>query len=252
MSAWRTELSRSWQAGRLLAWRRIAVYNFKILVGSTWWLYALGLGLWVGILVLRVAMGWNDTPWQAHDVQNAVISLPLVPIAIYFGMTLVYEEVENKTIEAALVVDGGGLGVWLFKLATAGGCLGLAACALGLVARVLLVPFPLVPVLANALLPVAFYGALALMLSLLLRGEIACGMLTASVLGLNLLGWEALATSRVNPFFNPLLPPGSSATYVGPETWLALTVQNRAAVILATAAMLAYSLHRTRDRERLV
>jgi hypothetical protein len=252
MSSRLRALIPGWHDDTLLAWRRLLFYNFKIVVGSAWWLYLLGLLGWFGILVFRTVMGWNEQPWQAHDVQNGVLSLPLVPIAIYFGMTLLYEEVDNKTIEAALTLGGDGLTAWLAKLFTAALCLGLAALGLALLAYLLLVPFPPLTVLFNAMLPVAFYGALALMLSLVLRGEIACGMLTALVLGVNLLTWDALTSARLNPFFNPLLPPGSGATYVDADAWLAMTVQNRVGVALATLSMLIYSLHRIRDRERLV
>lgn len=247
-----TRLGHAWRHDKVQAWRGLLRYNFKIVVGSAWWLYMAALLGWFGILVLRVVMGWNEQPWQAHDVQNMVLSLPLVPIAIYFGMTLLYEEVENKTIEAALTLGGDGLVAWLAKLLTAALCLGVAALGLALLAYLLLVPFPLLIVVPNALLPVAFYGTLALMLSLMLRGEIACGMVTALVLGVNLLAWDALTAARLNPFFNPLLPPSSNATYVDADTWLAMIVQNRVGLVLTTLSMLVYSLHRTRDRERLV
>jgi hypothetical protein len=236
----------------LRAMARLASYNLRLVVGPHWWLYLVALAGWLGILVARVLLGWNEGPWQPWEVQNTVLSVPMTPLAIQLGMMLLYYEIENRTMETTLSIAGGEPSVWLLKIGTALAFLAAPALVLAALAYLFLVPFPLVPVVAHALVPLLFYFALALMLSLLLRGEIASGMVAALVLAVNLLGGEGLKGSLLNPFLNYLDPPAGKDVFIDREGWLAVVVQNRVAVVLASVLMIAYSLHRLRDRERLV
>lgn len=235
--------------GAVTSTLRLGLINLKLVFGRAWWLYLFGLLVWVGLLVLWVVMGWVEEDWMAEDVQNGVITTPLLLLAIYLGMSSIASEIDDRTIEGVFTVSGSRYRPWIVRIATV--VVFLAACDLLLAgcAWLFLVEFPFLGVALNALPAVLLYFALALMFSLLFKGAIPSGLTVVPILFFNstfLLG--ATHGTRYNVFFNYLDRP------VGLDEiqWWIMAVENRIGVLLIVGLVLFYTVRLTDKRERLL
>lgn len=227
---------------------RLAHYNLKLLFGRHWWMYLLGLSLWFGWLVLRVVVGWAEAPWGPADVQNGVLSVPLLILAIYLGMSSFAMEIEERTIEGLFTVSGNRYRPFIVRIATGVAFLMVAAFFLSGLAWTFLTAFPIVVVTLNAMAPVLLYFALALTFSVLFKGAIPAGLTVAPLLALNVVLAGPTHGTRYNVFFNYLDRP------VGADEveWLIMAVQNRMALVVAIGLLLFYTVRLTDKRERLL
>jgi hypothetical protein len=228
---------------------RLARINLKLLFGRHWWLYLMVLLLWLGWLVVRVVMGWTEEPWQPDEVQNTVLTPPLLLLAVYLGMSAFAFEIDDRTIEGVFTVSGSRYRPWLVRIGTVVAFLVVADLLLAGLTWVFLVDFPVPAVAANALVPPLLYFALALMFSLLFKGTIPAGLAVTPLLLLNatvLAG--ALGRTRYNVFFNYLARP----TDIDETLWRIMAVQNRLVLLLVIGLILFYTVRLTDKRERLL
>lgn len=196
---------------------------------------------------LTVLVGWHQLPFDAADVQNGLIGIPLVVLAIGLGVRVIAAEIEQRTLEVAYTVPGGARRVWIAKLGAAAAPLLVAGLLLALIAAVFFARYPLSSVY-GALQGAAFYLVLAAGLGALLRNEITAALVASVVLGLNaaLTGFGN-APSRWSPLFNPLVVKNATATDI-----LAWTVQNRIGFALLIVSLVTLTCSRAERREKLL
>ena len=170
-------------------------------------------------------------------------------VLVYLGMSAFAFEIDDRTIAGVFTVSGSRYRPWLVRIATVVVFLIAGDLLLAGLTWLLLVDFPFLVVMANALVPVLLYFALALMFSLLFKGAIPAGLTVSPILLLNatvLAG--ATNGTRYNVFFNFLTRP----TGVDETLWQIMGVQNRLVLLLIIGPVLFYTVRLTDKRERLL
>lgn len=219
----------------------------RLLIGRRYWIAVLLPLVWPGFQALRLAIGWRESVFGPADVQNILLGVPLVVLAIGLGVRVIAGELDRRTLEIAYTVPGGAHRVWLGKLFAAALVLAAAEVLLAAVSYVLF----------TAVTPGALWGAyqaalvylvLAAWFAALGRSEVTGAMATAGLLMLNALftGFGDMQT-RLSPFFNPLAVEDAS-----PADVLAWTVQNRIGFALVVVAVAALAFARAERREKLL
>ena len=222
------KLSLRWQLGR-----------------RAWLAAALALG-WPAYHALSLLVGWREARFAPADAQNYLIGLPLVVLAIGFGVRLIAGEIEQRTLEVTYTVPGGARRVWLSKLVAATLPLLAAGALLAVITAAFFTSYPL-PALYGALQGALFYLALSMGLGALLKSELTAALIAAMTLFVNgfISGFGELQR-RWSPLFNPLAVDSDSSTV------LAWTIQNRIGVALLILALVLLSCARAERREQLL
>jgi hypothetical protein len=210
-----------------------------------WLVPALAL-LWPAFKGLGVLVGWRQRPFDPAEVQNGLIGLPLVVLAIGLGARIVAAEIDQRTLEVAYTVPGGARRVWIAKLGAAAMLL-LGSALLMAIFAAFLVRYPLWSVY-GAVQGAAFYLVLAAWFGALTRNEITAALLAAVVLALNafLTGFGGNPT-RWSPLFNPLAVKDADEAEI-----LAWTVQNHIGFALLIVSLVALTCARAERREKLL
>jgi len=219
--------------------------SLRVQLGRWAWLVPVLALLWPSYHAVLLVAGWRH--FEAADVQNELIGIPLVVLAIGLGVRVVAAEIEQRTLEVAYTVPGGARRVWIAKLAAAAVPLLGAGLLLAAITAAFFTTYPL-SALYGALQGAVFYLVLAAGLGALLRNEITAALAASVVLGLNgfLTGFGNLP-SRWSPLFNPLVVKGQSELEV-----LAWTVQNHIGFGLLIVALVRLTCARTERREQLL
>ena len=226
---------------------RLTTLSARLLAGRRYWLAPLLPILWPGGQALFLLLGWREESFSAVHVQNVLIGVPLLLLAVALGVRVVAGEMERRTLEVAYTVPGGAVRVWLPKLAAALALVLTAEALLALTAWLFFTSFPLAA-LYGALQAATVYLVLATGAAALFRSEITGAMAVAGVLLVNgVLTGFGEHQGRFSPFFNPLAADAAS-----PSELLAWTVQNRIGMALVVAALLALAFARAARRETLL
>jgi ABC-type transport system involved in multi-copper enzyme maturation permease subunit len=85
---------------------------------------------WTAFHGWRIGMGWQEA-FEPVDVQNFLVGLPLVVVAIFLGVRVIVGEVDARRLEIACTVPGGSQRVWIAKLLAAWGILIVASALFG-------------------------------------------------------------------------------------------------------------------------
>lgn len=232
---------------RIADGRAILDLSARLLIGRRYWIAGLLPLAWLVFQAVRLLIGWRETSFGPVDVQNILLGVPLVVLAIGLGVRVIAGELDRRTLEIAYTVPGGSHRVWLGKLAAAAVVL---ACAEVLLVAVTFVFFTAVPVGAvyGAYQSSLVYLVAATWFAALGRSEV-----TGAMAGTGLLVVNAFLTGfgseqfRVSPFFNPLAIDEANHADV-----LAWTVQNRLGFVLVIAAFTALAFARAERREKLL
>jgi hypothetical protein len=238
-----TAALRSRLRGRL----RLVGLSFKVLLGRRWWVAVPLPLLWSAWEALRLILGWRETAFEPVDVQNGLIGMPLVILAIGLGIRIIAGEMDRRTLEIAWTIPGGSHRLWLAKLAAAALVLASAEVLLGVVTWAFFTEFD-PGALWGAWQGACVYLALSAGLAALFRSEVTGAMATSAVLALNLLltGFGE-AQSRLSPLFNAV-----AVDDLAPQDLLAWTVQNRIGWALGFVALIALTFARAERRETLL
>ena len=229
-----------------------------VLAGHRFWLLPFTTLLW---LVFRyvIAIDEPSNIVGPGSVQGTLIGVPLTALAIFFGMRVIAGEIDDRSLEIAYTVPGGCERLWFAKLISVFLLLLFTEAMLATVVYFFFTPFP-PGALYGALQAACFYMILAMALGTLFRGETAGLIGTIAVLAFNglITGWGDNQL-RFLPFFNPYvyLDATNSSTVVAggftsPEELFAWTVQNRIAMALLMAAILALAFMRANRRETML
>ena len=237
-----------------LKWRgrfRFLRHAWSVMAGSRYWLLPiLPLG-W--LVVQKIYLVINEVNYLPEEVQGPLLGAPLTAIGIFLGMRIIAGEIDDRSLEVAYTVPGGPERLWLIKLGAAMLMLISAEILLALGVWLFFTTFP-PGALYGALQAATFYLVLSMALGTLFRGEAAGAIVTLGVLGLNgLLTQFGDNQIRISPFYNPyLFTTGNSNQYTSAEEILAWTIQNRAGMALAMAAIAALAFMRANRRETML
>jgi len=221
--------------------------SLRVQLGRRSWLVPALALLWPLYHAVTVLAGWRELPFDATDVQNGLIGIPLAVLAIGLGARVIADEIEQRTLEVAYTVPGGARRVWIAKLGAAAAALLGTGLLLAIIAAAFSARYPLSSVY-GALQGAAFYLVLAAGLGALLRNEITAALVASVVLGLNgLLTGFGSVPSRWSPLFNPLVGKDLSGAEM-----IAWTVQNRIGFALLIVSLVTLTCARAERREQLL
>ena len=219
----------------------------RLLIGRRWWI-AIPLPLvWLAWQALRLLVGWREDGFEAVDVQNVLVGMPLLVLAIGLGVRVIAGEMDRRTLEIAWTIPGGSHRMWLSKLAAAAFVLAAAELLLALVVWAFFTEVT-VGALWGAYQGALVYLALATWLAALFKSEATGALASAAVLVVNgLFTGFGDAQRRLSPLFNPMAVDDIAVTDL-----LAWTVQNRIGWALGIAALIGLALIRAERREVLL
>ncbi|MCH2567093.1 MAG: hypothetical protein MKZ98_00830 [Pseudomonadales bacterium] len=226
-------------------------HAWSVMAGSRYWILPILPLIW--LVVQKVYLVINDLNYLPEEVQGPLIAAPLTAIGVFLGMRIIAGEIDDRSLEVAYTVPGGPERLWMIKLSAAMMILISTEILLALGVWLFFTPFP-PGALYGALQASTFYLILSMALGTLFRGEAAGAIVTLGILGLNgLITQFGDNQVRISPFFNPyMFTTGNSNQYTSAEEILAWTIQNRAGMLLAMAAIAALAFMRANRRETML
>jgi hypothetical protein len=232
---------------RLIDYTQLLKLSLRWQLGQRAWVAAALAFGWPTYHALSLSVGWRDARFTAADAQNYLIGFPLIVLAIGFGVRIIADEIEQRTLEVTYTVPGGARRVWLSKLLAAALPLLATGALLAVITAAFFTSYPLVA-LYGALQGVVFYLVLAMGLGALLKSELTATFVAAMLLFANgfLTGFGD-SQRRWSPLFNPL-----AVRDPNPSELLAWTIQNRVGVALLILALVLLSCGRAERREQLL
>lgn len=223
--------------------------SLKLQLGKRFWLYPLFPVCWPLLLAFLQWAGVSDETYSALSVQNILLGLPLVFLAIVMGMQIVSAEIEQRTLEVCYTVPGGARRIWQSKLCAAVVVLLLAEVLLALFTRMAFTSFP-PGVLYRSLQGALFYLVLSMAFGAWFRNKMTAGMASLILLFLNGAGTGMGENpSRYSPLFNPLSLEG---TGVAAEDILYWIIQNHIGFAVVMLTLLVLTFARAERRELLL
>ena len=226
-------------------------HAWSVMAGSRYWILPILPLIW--LVVQKVYLVINDLNYLPEEVQGPLIAAPLTAIGVFLGMRIIAGEIDDRSLEVAYTVPGGPERLWMIKLSAAMMILISTEILLALGVWLFFTPFP-PGALYGDLQASTFYLILSMALGTLFRGEAAGAIVTLGILGLNGLITQCGDNQvRISPFFNPyMFTTGNSNQYTSAEEILAWTIQNRAGMLLAMAAIAALAFMRANRRETML
>lgn len=192
-------------------------------------------------------------------IQHTFIGIPLIAIAILFGVRIIAGEIDDRSLEIAFTIPGGSERLWLAKLFSAFLILLFTSVSLSLLVCAIFKPFPL-GMIYGVLQDACFYMILAMAMGAFFRNTSTGVIGILPILGLNMFLTDFGENQiRFLPFFNPhvLLDSTSSSTtidggFTSPKELLAWTVQNRIFMALLITFTLLLAFMRANKRETML
>lgn len=222
---------------------RLGSLAARLLAGRWFWTAALVPLLWTTLQGLRIFFGAREA-FEPADVQNFLIGLPMVVLAVFLGVRVIAGEVDARRLEIAYTVPGGSQRVWLAKLLSGWVVLIAAEVLLALATYTFFLSFP-VSALYGALQAATFYLVLSMGLAALFKSEVTGAMISMLVLVVDL--FVAGGRPRFSSFWNPLTQREAEASQL-----LGWTLQNRIGFALAILALVALAFARAENREKML
>lgn len=240
--------NRPWLT-RLADYAELLHLSLKLQLGKRFWLYPLLPLCWPAFLMLLRITGINSDSYSALSVQNILVGLPMVLLAIVIGMQIVSSEIEQRTLEVCYTVPGGARRIWQSKLCAALVLLLCAEALLAVFAWLVVGPFP-PGTLYRSLQGALFYLVLSMAFGAWFRNKMTAGMASLILLFFNGVVTEmGNSQTRYSPLFNPLGLEGTGASSEEIVYWL---IQNHVgfAVLMLTLVVLTFA--RAERRELLL
>lgn len=232
---------------RLKDYIRLVHLSALLVAGRRYWIAPLLPLLWPAFQALRLLVGWQEERFEAEHGQNVLIGIPLVVLAIGFGVRIIASEMDRRTLEIAYTVPGGSHRVWLAKTAACLVMLIFSEALLAITTFILFTSFPFWA-LYGALQAALFYLVLAMAFSALFRSMITGAMGTVAILVFNgLITGFGDNQMRISPFFNILGLRERDIIHQIP--W---ALQNHIGFILVIVGIAALAFSRAEQREKLL
>ena len=234
-------------SSRLADHLRLVHLSARLVVGRRFWIASLLPLLWSAFQALGLMVGWQEERFEPEHGQNVLISLPLVVLAIGFGVRIIAGEMDRRTLEIAYTVPGGSHRVWLAKTAA---CLVMLIFSEALLAITTFMFFTSFPfwALYGALQAALFYLVLAMAFSALFRSAITGAMSSVAVLAFNgLISGFGDNQMRISPFFNILAL--RERDMINQIPW---ALQNHIGFAMVIIGIAALAFSRAEQREKLL
>ncbi len=233
--------------GRIGSWLQLFRLCLKVTFSTRYWFLLVGGFVYFVIIWLMNAFGDGD-PYGPLDVQNMILAVPGVFLAILLGMQLVLQERETGTIEVMFAISRSRYRVWLLKALTVYIAIFILQLMLAILTYVTITDFPFLPVLLNSMIPALLFGNMTVLFSIVTRSTNGGALLASIVLFLVFFFQGVL-----NPgLFYPFLNLQELAQDLPHEEYLRIAVINRLMMLGIAFALLALALRRTNARERLL
>jgi len=227
---------------RLREHLRLLRLSARMLAGRWFWAWPVATIVWPLASIGFLVVGWRGEV-TVDEAQNALIGIPMLVLAIAFGVQIIAGELDRRTLEIVYTVPGGSHRVWLYKLVAAVLLLILAELLLAAVVWVFMTEFPLAA-LYGAFQSAVFCMVLAMAFSVLAKSEASGALLTGIYLTVNFIFSQG---GRISPFWN-----SENFYETDPSIVLGWAVQNRIGFALATVAVAALAFARAEQRERIL
>jgi ABC-type transport system involved in multi-copper enzyme maturation permease subunit len=233
--------------GRIGSWLQLFRLCLKVTFSTRYWFLLVGGLVYFVIIWLMNAFGDGD-PYGPMDVQNMILAMPGVFLAILLGMQLVLQERETGTIEVMFAISRSRYRIWLLKALTVYIAIFILQVMLAVLTYVFITDFPFLPVLLNSMVPALFFGNLTVLFSIVTRSTNGGALLASIVLFLVFFFQSAFDESIIYPFLNIQ----ELARDMPIEEYVRIAVVNRILVLGSAFALLGLALRRTNARERLL
>ncbi len=241
------ELGARAQAG--IVWTMIRLQTQLIFSNKFVW-FIMAVLCYVGLVY---AINYQQPVYDRmdpEDVYIAVMTMPLLVLAVYFNMQAIVTEKEQRTLEVMFTTAGSRYKVWLIRLGTLNGLLCALTFCLSILVFYTFMDFSILGMTWNTYVTLFFVGNLTLYFAVRMRSGLGAGMVTAVILFLHMIsaGIFDYGDTRYFLFFNPYDIPDQ----MDPQLWDIWMLQNRLGVFGLGLVMLFFALRGMENRDRLL
>lgn len=220
-------------------------YNLKIIFANRFFYFLLA-ALAFFVIVTLINVFSESTPTEA--TVYFLLLLPGLLVIFYPTVFGIQNDVDARMIEIIFGIPNYRYKVWLVRLLLVGVVVIAVLVVLSLVSSIALVRVHVPEMVYQLMFPIFFLGALAFMVSTLVRN----GNGTAVVMVVVGLGfWIAggmLRTSRWNLFLNPFQTPSN----INEAIWASVVMNNRIYLLVGMVVSLLFGLLNLQKREKFI
>ncbi len=224
---------------------RLIRYNLKIIFANRFF-YFLMAALAFYIIVTLINAFAENPPTEATVYY--LLLLPGLLVIFYPTVFGIQNDVDARMIELIFGIPNYRYKVWLVRLVLVAVVVVAVLLVLSLVSSIALVRVHVPEMVYQLLFPVLFLGALAFMVSTLVRSGNGTAVVMV-VLGLGF--WIAsgmLRTSRWNLFLNPFQVPSN----INEAIWASVVANNRLYLLVGTVVSVLFGLLKLQKREKFI
>ncbi len=226
--------------------RQIVAYNIKIIFANKF-LYFLLTTLIVFITIVSINLFDADWYPDLSEVYSFLLISGLLLI-FYPSAFGIQNDLDTRMIEVLFGIPNYRYKVWLTRLFVIYLIVWFMLVLLSILSYWTLVPVPVLELTLQLMFPVAFLGALAFMLSTIIRN----GNGTAAVMViLGLIVWISsgfFGTSAWNVFLNPFRMPDTLTNTI----WIEILFYNRLYLVIGTILAILTGLYKLQKREKFI
>lgn len=224
---------------------KMIVYNLRIIFANRFiWFLAGSVVFYLGLSVIYVL---------DQDVSN---SRDLYFVFMFSGILLVFyptvfgiqNDQDARTIEILFGIPNYRYKVWLVRIALIFVIAFLIMLVFTYLSSVLIVKYQYVNMTVQVMYPVLFLGAMAFMLSTVVRSGNGTAVIMIIFGLIFMIMSDPLRKSQWNVFLNPYEPPWD----VNEVTWAIITFKNRIILVVASVVFLLIGLFNLQKREKFM
>jgi len=226
--------------------RQIVIYNVKIIFANKF-LYFLLAALIVFMAIVSINL--FDPNWYPGlaDVYSILLISGLLLI-FYPSAFGIQNDLDSRMIEVLFGIPNYRYKVWLTRLIVIYLIVWFMLVLMSILSYWTLVPVPVMELTLQLMFPIAFLGALAFMLSTIIRN----GNGTAAVvIIIGLITWLSIGFFDNNPW-NVFLNPFKIPEDLSYSIWIDIIFRNRLYLIIGTILAVLTGLSKLQKREKFV
>jgi hypothetical protein len=224
---------------------KMIVYNLRIIFANRFiWFLAGSVAFYLGLSVIYVL---------DQDVSN---SRDLYFVFMFSGILLVFypavfgiqNDQDARTIEILFGIPNYRYKVWLVRIVLIFVIAFLIMLVFTFLSSVLIVKYRYVNMTVQVMYPVLFLGAMAFMLSTVVRSGNGTAVIMIIFGLIFMIMSDFLSRSQWNVFLNPYEPPWN----VNEITWAIITFKNRIILVIGSVVFVLVGLFKLQDREKFM
>ncbi len=225
--------------------QRLIRYNVKIIFANRFFYFLLAaLAFFIVVTLINV---FSDNPPTEATVYYLLL-LPGLLVIFYPTVFGIQSDVDARMIEIIFGIPNYRYKVWLVRLLLVAVVVMVVLLALSIVSSLALVRVGVVEMVYQLAHPVLFLGAVAFMVSTLVRnGNGTAVVMVALGLGFWIAG-GMLRTSRWNLFLNPFQTPSN----INEAIWASVVANNRLYMLVGMTVAILFGLLNLQKREKFI